>query len=581
MNTESTLGQALNHLRGGNPAEAEKLCRQVLAERPDDPVALRYLGIIAFQGGDLATAEGHLRHAVAAHPGDAKGHNNLGSVLQSGGRSEEAESAFLRALECDPSLVDAHFNLGVLHHTAGRLDAAGSRYRQALDLDPGMAEARQNLERIDGRPDAENEAADLYRQGRREEALAACQHLLEAKPDDVDTLNFAAVIALELGDGEQSIAFLTTAIDRRPEFFEAQVNLGNALRTLGKPEDSVAAYERALEIDPDRAAAHVNLGNALHELSRLEQAADAYRRAIALEPNLAAAHNDLGTVLHELGDVDGAIGAYRRTIEVAGGHVDAAYNLARLLQNEGRLDEAVTAYGDVLALDPAHPNAAHMLAALTGETTETAPRGYVRDLFDFYAEEFDEHLTEKAGYRVPRLMREIVDRLGPGQSGGDDFPFERGLDLGCGTGLVGENFSELVGEFVAVDLAPKMVAQATLRGVYDDIHECELLEFFERHADPEAPFNLVLGADLFIYVGKLDNLFAAVSAHMAPSGLFIFSVETLAEGTYALLQSGRYAQSDAYIENLAETNGFRIDARDSIVVRHGPIDGAIFVLVKT
>jgi predicted TPR repeat methyltransferase len=204
----------------------------------------------------------------------------------------------------------------------------------------------------------------------------------------------------------------------------------------------------------------------------------------------------------------------------------------------------------------------------------------VRDLFDYYADDFDKHLTEKVGYRVPRLMREVVDRLVTHQTTGDDFLFDRGLDLGCGTGLVGENFTDIVGEFVAVDLAPKMVAAATMKGVYDDIHECELLEFFDHIADPATPYDLVLAADLFIYVGKLDALFAVVSAHMAPSGLFVFSVETLAEGTYVLLKSGRYAQSDAYVESLAAVNGFRIEARDAVVVRNGPIDGAIFVLVK-
>ena len=591
MTTDLTLAEALDHFRNGRLADAERLCQEVLAGQPENAEALRAIGIIAFQSGNLAAAESYLRRAVTHHPDDARAHNNLGGVFQSNGRHADAEAAFQRALDCDPLLADAHFNLGLHHHQAGRTAEAAGHYRRTLDLEPGMAEARQNLARLDEQKAAafasttpsaaEREAADLYRQGHLEEALAVCRQILETHPDHVEALNFAAAVALEMDDTLQAIAYLKTALGRQPTYVDARVNLGNALRKQDNMSAAIEEYERAIEIEPNHAAAHANLGNALHRSGKSDQAADSYRRSVELNPGLASAYNDLGTVLQELDDNDGAIAAYRRAGEAtAGGHAGAAYNLARLLQAQGRNDDALAAFRDVLAIDPSHPNAAHMVAALTGQRTEMAPRGYVRDLFDFYADNFDEHLTEKAGYRVPRLMRELIDRLALHPTASEDFQFQCGLDLGCGTGLVGENFTDLVGEFIAVDLAPKMVAQATLKGVYDDIHECELLEYFDRFSDPSEPFDLVLGGDLFIYIGKLDELFAAISTHMATDGLFVFSVETLDDGDYALLQSGRYAQSEAYIETLAAAHGFRIEVRDSIVVRHGPINGAIFVLVK-
>ena len=65
----------------------------------------------------------------------------------------------------------------------------------------------------------------------------------------------------------------------------------------------------------------------------------------------------------------------------------------------------------------------------------------------------------------------------------------------------------------------------------------------------------VLAADVFIYIGDLAAVFAAVARVLAPQGLFAFSVEGLEDGTYRLQPTGRYAQSPAYLRALAAQSG--------------------------
>ena len=51
-----------------------------------------------------------------------------------------------------------------------------------------------------------------------------------------------------------------------------QAHQAGRLQDTGRLEDAVASHRRAIEINPDYAEAHINLGNALKELGWLEDA---------------------------------------------------------------------------------------------------------------------------------------------------------------------------------------------------------------------------------------------------------------------------------------------------------------------
>ena len=66
----------------------------------------------------------------------------------------------------------------------------------------------------------------------------------------------------------------------------------------GRPAEAEAAYRRAIELKPDYAEAHINLGNALKDQGRLAEAEAMYRRAIDLKPDFAKAHSALLLLLN-------------------------------------------------------------------------------------------------------------------------------------------------------------------------------------------------------------------------------------------------------------------------------------------
>jgi len=260
---------ALRCQQAGQLAEAERLCRGVLAHQPDHAQSHYLLGVIALQRGRFG--EGYTLIARALPALDAVGevHRNLAVALQGLGRLDEAVAAFHEALRRRPDHV-ACVNLGVLLQQRGDVAGAFAAYTQAVALQPGCAEAHNNLGIL------------LQGAGRHDDAMAA----------------YGRAVAL------------------RPDFAEAHVNAGIALQEEGHPAEARAAIERALAANPAHAHAWYLMSDLKTftpgdpDVARLEALQDAPERPAEERSALAFA---LGKALMDIG----AVGRAFVTLEVA------------------------------------------------------------------------------------------------------------------------------------------------------------------------------------------------------------------------------------------------------------------------
>lgn len=102
----------------------------------------------------------------------------------------------------------------------------------------------------------------------------------------------------------------------------------------------------------------------------------------------------------------------------------------------------------------------------------------------------------------------------------------------------------------------------------------------------------MISADVWIYVGALEEIFALCSHKLKLRGWLAFSIELLSEeGTgelrsvdgFKLAASGRFQHSKVYIQALAIANGFEIQVQEPITVRKESgeaIPGRIYLLQK-
>ena len=155
------------------------------------------------------------------------------------------------------------------------------------------------------------------------------------------------------------------------------------------------------------------------------------------------------------------------------------------------------------------------------------PAEYVVGLYSTFAEKFDKLLVDKLEYQTPTMLRQLLDSVDLGShpvKNTGEKKWRRGVDLGCGTGLSGMAFNDIVENLIGVDLSEGMLERAKQRNIYKDLIIGDVTCVF---ASAEDCYDIVLACDVFVYVGDLSDIFDAVSTSLDPTGLFCFSTEYL------------------------------------------------------
>lgn len=353
------------------------------------------------------------------------------------------------------------------------------------------------------------------------------------------TLFLEGVAHYEAGRLQQAERQFAGALALAPGRPSVLTNLGAVRLKLGRPADALPLLEEALAQEPGNAETLGHCGTALAELGRTREALALFERALAADPRPAVLWTFRGHALRELGRPAEAAAAYK---------------------------EAIARGGDMELLR-------HHVAGLEGGAVPPRPpRPYVQALFDRYAEDFDTHLVQTLRYEAPRIL---VGRLAAGGR-----HFADALDLGCGTGLCGALLRPLADRLTGVDLSAAMLDKARALGVYDELRHADLLEFL---GEGDGAFDVVLAADVFIYVGALDEVFQRLAQRMRPGSAFCFTVEESTGAELELRASLRYAHSEAGIRRLAREHGFRIVHMERRAVREEQrqaIPGLFFWLEK-
>ena len=146
----------------------------------------------------------------------------------------------------------------------------------------------------------------------------------------------------------------------------------------------------------------------------------------------------------------------------------------------------------------------------------------VEELFDDYAPTFERCLVQDLGYDIPAIIEAALLRTCPDLK---EQTHGVAADLGCGTGLAGAKLRpHLSGRLIGCDLSRRMLSLAAKKRCYDKLDACDCVAFLHRHVPPSTA-DLIVAADVFVYMRSLAPLFAAAARSLRPGGLFAFSTE--------------------------------------------------------
>lgn len=312
------------------------------------------------------------------------------------------------------------------------------------------------------------------------------------------------------------------------------------------------------------------LGLLLSMLDRKDEALPAMQQAAKLMPRDAEAFNNLGSLLEEFNQLDFAQACYEHAATVNPSFQPSRQNLMRLIDKQGNHEGLLRLLKRELAENPNDEYLQHRMNSLERHQTDSTPKAYVTKLFDHYADYFDQHLQQTLGYRTPVDIVAMLDQHAKPAEGW------RVLDLGCGTGLVGEALSGRARSLIGVDLSEKMLERARSRGCYAQLACADVLQHMRQ--TEEASVDVIIAADVFIYVGKLDELIGQAHRVLPPGGLLAFSVEDMAAAEdpptdldlqrgHRLETSGRYSHADEHLRSLARLHGFNVLAHQATNIR--------------
>ena len=349
-------------------------------------------------------------------------------------------------------------------------------------------------------------------------------------------------------------------------------------------EPADEAFTQALALAPGRASVLLNLGVTKVHRQLFEQAEPLLLAALAADDTQGDGWAALGLAQMELGQWDAALGSHENALARGVASAVVRMRLGQCLARAGRTREALAALEAAVQQDADLAEAWSQLGHLRRETQQPAeaarcyqnaldrgadadlhryylaalqhgapvahaPRQYVQTLFDQYADEFEDHLVGQLRYQGHRVLVEQLPAACPSR-------FAQVLDLGCGTGLCGLHIRRRAEVLWGLDLSAAMLDKARARDVYDRLIEGDLVKAL--HSETAA-FDLVLAADVFIYVGRLEDVFALLAQRIHPAGWLAFTIEEAVgplDGPQ-LLPSLRYAHPLSYIQGLAAQHGFR------------------------
>ncbi len=350
--------------RSRDPVSAAERFTAALRASPRDPLLLEGAADSALAAGDVAASAQFGRQARAVGLQAASGRLSLAALSLRDGRGANAQ-AQVKDLDGAPvEMLSARlievWALAEMRKTNTALEQLGAiesaprspwmamqHYQRAMMLDnAGRAEealaAYASGDQVGGLRIAQIVLLHgelLERQGRRDEALALYQSLI----DDVDNPGVLAARA-RVGRGEPPPRGLTPAAGAAISLFSLAVLVGQDPSS----QENLPPLALAMALDPDFEGARIAFSDAMRGLKREDAARGVLATIPATSPYYETAQSQIAFSLRREGRDDEAIGVLKASVDATGGRASRRA-LADLYRGMERYEDAAPLYAQLVA----------------------------------------------------------------------------------------------------------------------------------------------------------------------------------------------------------------------------------------
>ena len=271
------------------------------------------------------------------------------------------------------------------------------------------------------------------------------------------------------------------------------------------------------------------------------------------------------------GDREAAIDLFTQVSERAPGWAAGWMALGEALLGQDDA-KARDAFQQVAALDMQDLLGARLQLARLEERTIAMSDSYVAALFDDYAPRFDAALRDGLDYRGPELLLAALEA-----AFGTTRHYVSLLDLGCGTGLVGEVFADCTSYRTGIDLSEGMIDRANRKGLYERLEVAGIAPFL---AGDSSSYDLIVAADVFVYLQDIAPVIAACTPRLRQGGVLAFTVQTHDGQGVRMGEDLRYAHGRELVTQGIQGAGLRLVSLEAASTRKEkgkPVAGLVVI----
>ena len=538
------LAEALAQHKASNYLVAEQAYIKLLSNDASNADIHHLLAILYGQQNQLEQAEQHITKALELNPTSPSFYNSCANIKKYQSDFENAVKFYQKSLELNPNNPAAHYNLGLINIQLQKSEAAIENLETAIKQKHDYDDAYITL------------TQHLFEAGKIDKAIKL---LDKSKKHNFNNAKFIKLNALKYqhqGKIENAIAELEKYIAINPNDYSGYHYLAAAELSQGKIQEATSNYLRALDLKEDHHKSHHNIAVIYLTQNKLDLALKHWLRAISYEMNIDYLYNT-AVVYNYKGQYSNALTYFEKCLEYDARHYNSIANIAVIYLKKNMPVEAKFYFRKALEIKPDDEQNLYMLSALDNnqESFTAAPKSYVTDLFDQYANTFDEHLTKVLQYDAPNVIYNLLCKY-------NNFENSKDLticDIGCGTGFMGKKLYEHAKELEGVDLASKMLEKAKDKNIYTKLEQSDICEYLMNNI---AKYDYITAADVIPYFGDLKDIFNAAHTALKTNSYFVFSVEKSDDIDYQLQPNGRFNHKDTYVTALAAISGFEIIANE-------------------
>jgi tetratricopeptide (TPR) repeat protein len=258
-----------------------------------------------------------------------------------------------KAISLDSTNLNYYFVIADIYLKGGSADGAIDALNTIIRLDPKNTEAYLKLSKV------------YYYKKDYENSMKTLAGLQQLDKENVELYFIRGLNLKETGDTARALASFQKAVQLKPDFYDAYMQLGLLTSKHAGPL-APQYFDNAIRIDSMSTEAYYDKGKFYQDHKNYEKAKEAYRQLIGKNPQYDKAYFNLGFIYSEQDSVEKAYKMFDYAIRVSPAYAEAYYYRGLCGLQQGNKEQAAADFRQATSLKPNYEAAQKELNNLTG-----------------------------------------------------------------------------------------------------------------------------------------------------------------------------------------------------------------------